>query len=81
MWGLNLNETANIIILIGAVIVAFKTIYSFFKKPVDTISQSMKNSEEQHIEEVLKREMPGLLETNCKTIMGSLEEIKKMTLE
>lgn len=81
MWGLNLNETANLIILIGAVIVAIKTIYSFIKKPVDTIQQSAKENEEKHIEEVLKREMPGLLEINCQTIMGSLNEIKEMTLE
>ena len=80
MWGLNLNETANLIILISAVIVAIKTIYNFVKKPVDTIQQTVHDNEEEHIEEVLKREMPGLLEENCKVIMASLKNIEAMTL-
>ena len=80
MWGINLTATANIIVLIGAVIVAVKTIYSFFKKPVDSIQQSARRNEEEHIKEVLVAEMPGLLAENCKPIMASLDEIKKMTL-
>lgn len=84
MWEVNLNETANLIILISAVIIAAKNIYHFiyhlFKKPVDTVTEQIHKNEEQHIEEVLDRKMPGLLEVNCKTIMGSLDEIKEMTL-
>ena len=82
MWiqSLDLNAAANLIILISAVIIAGKNIYQFFKKPVDDISQRVKDNEEKHIEEVLDRKMPGLLEKNCEVIMGSLDEIKAMTL-
>jgi len=45
MWE-NLNETANLIILISAVIVAIKTIYHFFKKPVDDITDRAKKSQD-----------------------------------
>ena len=79
MWE-NLNETANLIILISAVIVAIKTIYHFFKKPVDDITDRAKKSQDQHIEQVLDEKMPKLLEKNCETLMASLNEIKDMTL-
>jgi hypothetical protein len=35
--GFSLNELANLIILISAVIIAAKNIYAFFKKPVDDL--------------------------------------------
>ena len=79
MWE-NLNETANLIILISAVIVAIKTIYHFFKKPVDDITDRARKSQDQHIEQVLDEKMPKLLEKNCETLMASLNEIKDMTL-
>lgn len=78
MW--NLNEIANLIILISAVIIAIKTIYAFFKQPVDKVSQYARQNEEKHIEEVLDKKMPELLAENCETIMKSLDEIKIMTL-
>ena len=34
----------------------------------------------KHIKEVLNSEIPPLLEKNCEVIVGSLNEIKKMTL-
>lgn len=80
MWEINLNETANLIILISAVIVAIKTIYHFFKKPVDDITDRARKSQDQHIEQVLDEKMPKLLEKNCETLMASLNEIKDMTL-
>ena len=80
MWGQNLTWLANLIILIGAVIVGAKHIIGLFKKPVDTISQTVKNNEEKHIKEVLNSEIPPLLEKNCEVIVGSLNEIKEMTL-
>ena len=80
MWGLNLTAIANVVVLIGAVIVAAKTIYTFFKKPVDSLQKSAKKQEEQHIKEVLKAEMPDLLSKNCEPIMASLNEIKIMTM-
>jgi len=33
----DLSNAANLIILVGAVIVAIKTIYGFFKKPVEIV--------------------------------------------
>lgn len=77
---MDVTAIANWIILISAVIVAGKTIYTFFKKPVDSVSQAIKNNEEQHIKEVLQAEMPNLLSKNCEPIMASLNEIKEMTL-
>lgn len=79
MWGLSLNETANLIILISAVIIAGKNIYYFFKKPVDDIADRARKSQDQHIEQILDEKMPKLLEKNCETLMASLNEIKDMT--
>lgn len=81
LWGLDLNNIANVIILISAVIIAIKTIYAFVKKPVEDVQKSVKEAEEQHIKDVLNQEMPGLLATNCEVIMSSLNEIKQMTLQ
>lgn len=76
--GINLNTVANLVILISAVIIAGKNIFAFFKKPVDDLAAKANQKEEQHIEEVLKREIPGLLQDNCKVITGSLDIIKDM---
>lgn len=78
--GIDLQKICNIIILISATIVAIKGIYGFLKKPVDDIHDHVQDAEEQHIEEVLKREVPKLLQQNCDIIMASLDEIKGMTL-
>lgn len=80
MWGLTLNEIANVIILISAVIIAIKTIYQFLKKPVDDLAKHSKDNEEKRIEEVFERKVPGLLDKNCEVIINSLKEIKDMTL-
>lgn len=80
MWNLDLNSAANLIILISAVILAGKNIYAFFKKPVDEVKKKVHDDEEQHIEEVFDRKMPELLSANCQTLMGSLKEIKDLTL-
>lgn len=78
---MDLNSVANLIILISAVIIAGKNIYQFFKKPVDSIQETARKNEEQHIKEVLNQETPKILESNQKTILESLNEIKSMTLE
>lgn len=77
---MNLAEICDYLILAGAVIVAIKHIYGFFKTPVDNIKETAKSNEEEHIKEVLQSEMPGLLEKNCTVIIASLNEIKEMTL-
>lgn len=77
---MNLAEICDYLILTGAVIVAIKHIYGFFKKPVDSIKETAKSNEEEHIKQVLQSEMPKLLEENCTVIMASLNEIKEMTL-
>lgn len=77
MW--DLNGTANLIILISAVIIAAKNIYHFFKKPVDDIADRARKNQNQYIEKVLDEKMPKLLEKNCETLMASLNEIKEMT--
>ena len=77
---MNLAELCDYLILAGAVIVAIKHIYGFFKKPVDSIKETAKSNEEEHIKEVLQSEMPKLLEENCTVIIASLNEIKEMTL-
>ena len=58
----NLNQVANIVILISAFIIAAKNIVGFLKQPVDDLKASAREDEEKHIEEILKREMPGLLQ-------------------
>jgi hypothetical protein len=80
LGNVDLQALCNIIILVSAVILAAQNIYRFFKKPVDDLKQSARDDEEKHVEEILKREMPGLLAENCKTIMGSLDELKDMTM-
>lgn len=80
MEQITLKTICDVIILVSAVIIAVKTIYGFFKKPVDHLQEKATEKEEAHIEEILNREMPHLLEQNCKTIMGSLNELKEMTL-
>lgn len=80
MGNFDLNHIANIIVLISAVIIAVKNIYSFFKKPVDHIAEKSHQEEEKRIEAVLDKKMPGFLEVNCSTLMGSLNEIKTLTL-
>ena len=81
MGNIDLQTLCNIIILISAVIIAAQNIFGFLKKPVNDLKQSAHEDEEKHIEEILKREMPTLLAENCKTIMGSLDELKDMTME
>ena len=78
-WELDLNVIANVIILISAVIIAIKNIFGFFKKPVDDLQEKSHAEEKKRIEKVLEEKMPGLLEQNCSVIMGSLDEIKKMS--
>ena len=82
MWlqNITLTQVCNVIVLVSAVIIAGKNIWSFFKKPVDDIHARASEKEEQHIEEILQREMPGLLEQNCNVIIGSLNELKQMTM-
>lgn len=80
MGSFDLNVAANIIILISAVIIAIKNIYNFVKKPVDDLKASAYKEEEKHIEEILKRGMPELLVENYNVIMGSLDELKNMTI-
>lgn len=81
MGNIDLQTICNIIILVSAVIIAAQNIFGFLRKPVDDLKQSAREDEEKHIEEILKREMPGLLAENCKTIMNSLDELKDMTME
>ncbi len=76
-----MQEICNLIILMSAVIIASKNIYSFFKKPVDDIQERARANEEQHIEQVLENKIPPLLQKNCETIMGSLDELKEMTID
>ena len=78
---IDLNSVANLVILISALIIAIKNIYGFIRKPVDDYQERANEAEEQHIENVLKREMPNLMKENCKTIIGAIDELKEMTIE
>ena len=70
MEQITLNSVCNFIILIGAVIVAFKTIYGFFKKPVDSLQKHANAKEEEHIEEVIDRRVPELLAKHSEKVKG-----------
>lgn len=77
----NLNQLANIVILVSAVIIAVKNIYAFLRKPVDDYQDRANEAEEKHIETVLKREMPTLMEKNCSVIIGAIDELKEMSID
>ena len=65
MGGLTLQQICNLIILVSAVIIAVKNIYGFFKKPVDDLHTKAHEEEEKHIEEVINKKMPGIVQENC----------------
>jgi len=48
--------------LASAVIIAVKTIYGFFKKPVVDLHNHAQEAEEKHIEDVLAKKLPGEVE-------------------
>ena len=79
--GIDLQEVCNIIILISAVIVAGKTIYGFFKKPVDDLHNRAQKAEKKHIEEVLADRLPKMVKESQEDIIDSLEEIKGLVLD
>lgn len=58
---INLQDIANALVLISAVIIAAKNIFGFFKKPVDIVGTKMHEAEESHIKDVIKQEVPNLL--------------------
>ena len=78
---LNLQEAANIIILVSAVIIAGKNIYGSLKKPVDDLHDRAHQSEKKHIEEVLDEKLPKEVEKRQEAIIDSLEEIKGLVLD
>ena len=65
MEGLTLQQICNLIILVSAVIIAVKNIYGFFKKPVDDLHTKAHKEEEKHIEEVIDKKMPDIVQENC----------------
>lgn len=65
MEGLTLQQICNLIILVSAVIIAVKNIYGFFKKPVDDLNTKAHEKEEKHIEEVIDKKMPDIVQENC----------------
>lgn len=78
---INLQEVCNIIILISAVIIAVKNIYGFLKKPVDDLHGRAQSAEEKHIEEVLEKKLPEMVNDSHESIIDSLEEIKGLVLD
>lgn len=78
---LNLQEVCNIIILVSAVIIAVKNIYGFIKKPVDDLHGRAQSAEEKHIEEVLEKKLPEMVNDSHESIIDSLEEIKGLVLD
>ena len=78
---IDLQEVCNIIILVSAVIIAVKNIYGFIKKPVKDLHTAAQNQEEQHIQEVIDKEVPKLIQKNQSEIINSLEEIKGLVVD
>lgn len=78
---INLQEVCNIIILVSAVIIAVKNIYGFIKKPVDDLHGRAQTAEEKHIEEVLEKKLPEMVNDSHENIIDSLEEIKGLVLD
>lgn len=71
----------NMIVLVGAVILAVKNIYHFFKKPVDSIQQHAEEKEEQHIIAVMDSKIPQLLKDYMAPVMEAITEIKTINLQ
>ena len=78
MNGQILQQIANIIILVSAVIIAGKNIYGFFKKPVDSLQTKARSQEEKHIEEVIDKKFPEVLKKCQGDLIESLDEIKEL---
>lgn len=78
---INLQEVCNLIILASAVIIAVKNIYGFLKKPVDDLHNHAQTIEEKHIEEVLEKKLPEMVNDSHESIIDSLEEIKGLVLD
>ena len=78
---LNLSDISSAIILIGALVVAIKNIYSFFKKPVNDLQAKAKKEEEKHIEEVLEQKMPALLAQHSERVKGERKTEDKCMAE
>lgn len=78
---IDLQEVCNLIILISAVIIAVKNIYGFLKKPVDDLHTHAQTLEEKHIEEVLEKKLPEMVNDSHESIIDSLEEIKELVLD
>ena len=77
----SLQEVCNIIILVSAVIIAVKNIYGFLKKPVDDLHGRAQSAEEKHIEKVLEKKLPEMVNDSHESIIDSLEEIKGLVLD
>lgn len=77
----HLEEISSAVILIAAVIAAIKTIYGFFKKPVDDLQAKAKRDEEKHIEEVLEKKMPNLLAQHSERVKGERKTEDKCMAE
>ena len=78
---MDLQQICNIIILVSAVIVAIKTIYSFFKKPVDDLQQRANQKEQQHIEEIIDQRVPALLKKHGDEVRDERKEERDQMVE
>lgn len=78
---IDLQGVCNIIIFVSAVIIAVKNIYGFLKKPVDDLHAHAQTLEEKHIEEVLEKKLPEMVNGSHESIIDSLEEIKELVLD
>ena len=85
MGNIDLNSICNIIILVSAVIIAIKNIYSFFKKPVDTIQERANQREEEHILSLIADHVPEEVERcgqkyadDFQMLMLKIDELKEM---
>ena len=70
MGNFDLTKMCNIIILVGAIVVAIKNIVAFIKKPVNDLSEKANSKEEKHIEEVIDQKVPELLKKHGETVAG-----------
>lgn len=75
----SLQTLCNAIVLVGAVIIAIKNIYHFFKKPVTDLQEKANTKEEKHIEEIIQKKVPELLIQHGQNVAESrrLEDQKR----
>lgn len=82
-----LQTICDVIILVGAVVVAITNILKFFGKPIDNFSKRGKEKKQKEICEIMKEELPKMLDNEkitqifINSIKPSLDKLEQINTE